>query len=500
MDDRGRRYDEPKLNLKKVFGVLIAFVVIIMVIVSIVKLIKKHHETATLTATTYFTMLENDKWGVIDNRGNTIIQPTYDDMILIPNNQRAIFVCTYDVNEDGTYKSKVVNENNEQQFTNYETIEALDNYDEKGNVWYEDDVLRVKSNGKYGLINFKGDKILDTVYDDIYTLKGTKNSLILKKDGNTGICNNYGNIIAETKYKDIKPLGTNYENGYVIVTTDNKYGVIGIDKTIKIEPTYEEIKYIGSEQYYSIKVNGNAYIYDNVTKTTFQTAYESVENMAGENVIVKQKGAYRIVDKAGAQKIQDGYEYLEYAFSNNYIAKKNGKYGIINDSGTEVVECKYANIIYNKIGEFIQADIDDIESVILNKNLEEKIHGIISEINDNRGYIRVRVGQEYKYFNFKLEEKQNTDLFTTNTLFLKKQNGKYGFVNKEGKVIVDYVYDDAKEQNVYGYCAVQKNGKWGSINSNGAIVQDTNVDLSNNLYIDFIGNWHLNITGDYYTK
>lgn len=45
-----------------------------------------------------------------------------------------------------------------------------------------------------------------------------------------------------------------------------------------------------------------------------------------------------------------------------------------------------------------------------------------------------------------------------------------------------------------------KDGKWGCINSNGAIVQDANVDLSSNIYIDFIGNWHLNITGDYYTK
>ena len=28
--------------------------------------------------------------------------------------------------------------------------------------------------------------------------------------------------------------------------------------------------------------------------------------------------------------------------------------------------------------------------------------------------------------------------------------GKYGFVDKNGKVVVDYIYDDATEQNEYG--------------------------------------------------
>ena len=487
---RGKRFDEPKLNLKKVFGVLIGLIVMIMVIVSIVKLIKNHHENNQLIGTAYFTALENNKWGVIDNKGNVIIQPTYDEMITIPNNQKGIFICIYDTNEaDGTYKTKVLNEKNEQLFSQYETIEAIDNY-EDSTIWYEDNVLKVKSDNKYGLINFKGEKVLDTVYDDITSLKGVKNSLILKKDRNIGICNNYGNIIADTIYKDAKALGNNYENGYIIVTTDNKYGVIGIDKNIIIEPTYEEIKYIGSRNFYSVKVDNKEYLFDTTSNTTFPVGYNSIESISGEDIIIKTDNMYGIVDKGGAQKVASNYEYLNHAFANYYIAKKDGKYGVIDNTGNEAVEFKYVDMVYNATGNFIRADIDDIESVILDRNLDAKITGIISEINNSKEYIRVRDG----------EEKQNKDIFNTNTLFLIKENGKYGYVNKDGKVIIECVYDDAKEQNAYGYCAVQKDGKWGSINSNGVIAQDTNVDLTNNIYIDFIGNWHLNITGDYYTR
>ena len=46
----------------------------------------------------YFPIYTNGKWGVIDSRGNTIIEPTYDEYIVIPDNQKAIFICTTDVN------------------------------------------------------------------------------------------------------------------------------------------------------------------------------------------------------------------------------------------------------------------------------------------------------------------------------------------------------------------------------------------------------------------
>ena len=43
---RGRRYDgEPKLNLKKVFAVVIAFIVIIMAIIMSVKVLTKAKNT-----------------------------------------------------------------------------------------------------------------------------------------------------------------------------------------------------------------------------------------------------------------------------------------------------------------------------------------------------------------------------------------------------------------------------------------------------------------------
>ena len=76
-------------------------------------------------------------------------------------------------------------------------------------------------------------------------------------------------------------------------------------------------------------------------------------------------------------------------------------------------------------------------------------------------------------------------------MFLSKKNGKYGYINEAGEVVVDYIYDDATEQNKFGYVAVQKNGKWGSIDSEGEVVIKPTYELDNNIIINFIGKWHL---------
>ena len=216
---RGKRYNgEQKLNMKKVFAVIITIIVIIMFFMGIKHILKKDKTvTNSFTEISYFTAYENGKWGVINSNGDAVINPSYDEMIVIPNSKKDVFVCMYEVNySDGTYKTKVVNSKNEDLFTNYTSIEALSNYDENNNVWYENNALKVQKDGKYGLINLDGSEILSCTYDKIDTLKGVKNSIIIQKDGVLGLVNATGNIIIEPKYTEIQPLTDEYTNGYIV--------------------------------------------------------------------------------------------------------------------------------------------------------------------------------------------------------------------------------------------------------------------------------------------
>ena len=83
---RGRRFDdEPKLNIKKVIATVIALIVIIMVIVSIVALFNKKEVVQVNEPVEYFSYNTNNKWGVINSKGEVVIDASYDEMIVVPD-------------------------------------------------------------------------------------------------------------------------------------------------------------------------------------------------------------------------------------------------------------------------------------------------------------------------------------------------------------------------------------------------------------------------------
>lgn len=504
MSSKGRRYNkyaEPKLNMKKVLGVIVAILVIIMVIVSIVNVIKNGEDKKKVKSYSYYTVYENGKFGVINNEGEMVINPEYTEIVLIPNKDVPIFICTYDLNDqDGTYKTKVINQKNEEIFKEYSKVEAIDNFDSKQNIWYEDDVLRVEKDGKYGLINFEGKEVLPCDYDEITALKGVTNNLLVKKDGKVGLVNEKGQTIVNTEYKDIKTLKEGYKNEYIIVNDNNQYGIISTTGTVIIEPKYEDVKYLNNSEMFAIKDAGVWKLINKDNQILIDGGYDNIIEAKGENVVVEKGGKYGVVTTKNEEKIPVEYEQIKYTFSIYYIAKTGGKYGIINLNNEQVKDFNYINMDYVEKGDFIQADVSDTETVIFDNNLSEKISGIVSEINQEKGYIKVYTNNEYKYYNFKFEEKKSSDILTSNNLFLSKKDGKYGYVNKEGKVIVDYIYEDGTEQNSCGFAAVKKDGVWGSINKVGAVELEPSVNLDSNIYTTFIGKWHLNDSGLYYEK
>ena len=265
---RGRRYDTgAKLNMKKVFAVIIAIIVFIVGIVMVTKVLTKAKNTKPLNLVNYFALYQDEKWGILGSNGEIIINPMYQEMPIIIDKTKDVFLCTYDIDEqNGTYKTKVINSKNEEIWTDYDKIEAIENYDESQNVWYEENVLKVQKNGKWGLINLEGTEISEIVYDDIQSLKGIKNSIIVKKDGNVGLINTKGNKVLDTTFSQILSFGKDYKNGYITVNQDNKYGIVNVNGDKILDNNFEKIDDIYSEKYFVIEENGKQILIDKQAK------------------------------------------------------------------------------------------------------------------------------------------------------------------------------------------------------------------------------------------
>lgn len=503
---KGRRYnEEPKLNLKKVFAVIIAVVVLIMFIFIIRSFLSKDKETGKITSKSYFILFKDNKWGVIDNLSNEVISPSYKEMIIIPNNKKDVFLCVYDVNEDsGEYKTKVLNNKNEEIFNNYDQVEALENYDKNNNVWYEKNLLKVKKGDKYGLIDLSGKEVLSVEYNEISTLKGTENSILVQKDGKYGLVNSEGSSVIDTNYKEIKNVSDDYKQGYIIIDENDKYGLISYNKEQLLSNEYEKITGIYGTKLYVISKNGKQQLINKEKEVVLEKGFDDIKQIlqSEEGIIYTSKNKYGVMDLKGETIIPSEYEEIKEAKDSIFIAKKDGKYGVIDKDKNERIEFKYSKITYNKQADIYFAEDENYNTNVFDSGFNNKLSGIVSEINTDKGYMKLRIDNEYKYYNFKFEEKENKDVLTSNTLFLNKKDNKYGFINSKGEVVVDYIYDDATEQNECGYAAVKKDGLWGSIDINGKTIIDPKYNLDNNILIDFIGKWHLgqDINMNYYCE
>ena len=240
---RGRRYEEPKLNMKKVFAVILAIIVIIMSIFIIKGVLTKNKDQGKISSKDYFASFKDNKWGIIDESGNTVIDPSYEEMIIVPNSKNDVFLCTYDVDYNtGTYKTKVLNSKNEEIFKDYEQVEAIQNKDENDNLWYEDNVLKVKKDGKYGMINLSGKELLTCEYDKIEALDGIKNAIKVSKDGKYGIVDKEGKILLNINYTDVTNLGKDNKSGFIVKNSEGKYGIVDFVGDVILETKYDEIE------------------------------------------------------------------------------------------------------------------------------------------------------------------------------------------------------------------------------------------------------------------
>ena len=432
---KGKRYDgQPKLNIKKVIATALIFAFIVMLIVLAIILSKdKDKKTEEKNvALTYKTVYTNGKWGVINSKGESVISPTYNDMIIIPDEAKNLFICQENVDTDTEkYNSIAINDKSEKQFTAYENIESIENIDKDGKLFFFDNTLKVSKNGKYGLINFNGKELLATEYETIEPIKFLKNSLITTKDGKKGLVDNSGNVIIENKFEEIEALTDKYENGYIVKDNNGKYGVINYNKKQILECKYNEIKHVAGNDKYVVTEDNNLNLIDADGNILLINKFEDVISIDNENLIIKKGNSYGVMNTGGEIKIDTEYESLKYLFDGNYIAEKDSKYGIIDINNKEIIDFQYNDIDYMSEEGFIEAEDDEGKTNILNNQFEIKCKGIVSEINSKYDYIKLRENGEYKYYNFKLEQKNPQDIFPANTLYLSKENGKYGFVNKK---------------------------------------------------------------------
>lgn len=394
---------------------------------------------------------QNDQYGVINIKGNKLIKIDYDQIV----------IDGYYENEDGyKYSGYIVSNKTQEGYrygyidnkgklvlkTEYNQLERITDIEDNKNVY-----LIGAKNGQYGIIKNGEDVIKNEyqsiVYDDV------NNLLVIEKSKKYGIANLEGKIIVPTQYNQIDITGIYiYAQNEQGITIYNSNGTeANIDTNINIINT--------ENQKYKIKINN-----ENGTK-------------------------YGVIGEDGKQYIEEKYNYIEYLYDDYFIVSLgNSKLGVIDNKDTIKIEIENNSLQRIQGTDLLKAVTASNNSTkIYSKDMKKICELENATVEKKNDYIVIYNDNQKKYFNKDGKELTNEDIYKDNILLSKSENNKWGFIDKNGDIVVEAQYDKVTEFNEYGFAAVKKDGKWGSIDVSGNEVIRPTYELKEESEPQFIG-------------
>lgn len=409
--------------------IIIITIITIFVFGAIAMYLWKRNENSykieKVTNIKYNLILENKKYGVIDEIGNIIVKPQYD-IIQIPNPSKPVFICMHDYNVNlQQYEIDVFNENGQKILTEYESVQALPTESTWDGIPFEKSVLKYKKNNKYGLISLENKIITKPIYDSIKAINYKEGMLLVEENAKYGAINIKGKVIIKPEYDQITV--DNYYN------SETMYKASGFIVKKKVEDSYK---------YGYINSNG---------KVLLDTQYTEISRI---NEIIDDKNIFLLVFKNGQAGIVKNnktilnyeYEDISYnAYNNMFVIQRNAKSGIADIKGKIIIQPEYDSIMFGGI--YINA-VKNNEITILdlqgNKIENNNIYAKLPTSNNNY-YITIDKDEIYRVVdredNVKIDNNYTYIEHIKDEYFIVYKDGKNGIIDLSGKSIADLKYN-----------------------------------------------------------
>ena len=449
--------------------------------ISVIKM-AEYSEEVEMNVLTY---TENAKIGLLDLYGNKLTDPIYDEIKSLESRPGRLLV-----KKDNKYgvldlKGNIIIDTkyNAVKSDGYSTAE--DGYSKTGYIISE----RTNDGIIYGYVNSDGEMLISPKYESLVRVNKKSDDiyLIVMERGKKGVIKNKKQLI-KNNYQSVNYLEI---ADIFVVEKVGKYGFFSIEGDEILKPTYPN--YVVSKEYITVEENDKTVMYDffgNVVKTN---NYKSVSEVEGTSYFIakSEQGYYSIISKD--VNVNDKYTYIEYAFGDYFIfTNEENKSGVLHVWKGVVVDPVYDVVLKVDGMNAIEARDENNMLHLYNSNLEEAFtleNAVVQKIDDN--YTVIYSDTEMKYINKEGKIVENTEVYSNNKLYSIQKDGKWGFINSNGEIVVPCKYDLVTELNSYGFAGVKQDGKWGVINENGDVVVVPVYEIDSYYFPQFIGKYEL---------
>lgn len=371
-----------------------------------------------------FVAMKNKLYGIVDISGKTILPFEYTNI-------------TTDQKIEGL---KLEKDKKIGQFFNENKILKAEY-----NSIYRDglsDYLTLGKDGKYGVVDYETLKIIVPIISEEHIIR-MHNGYKIRQNRKYGWYDREGNQILEPIYDNINDF---YSSEYLLgIQKQDKKGIFDLrKKQVLVQPEFDEI----TDYYNGFLVGVNENEVDNRIvsreftlmdlngKKLLDRKFSSFGKSPLEKskiIFAKKNDVYSIINSKGIISLDNISDY-EYIYdSDNLISPQPQNYNAIlalkNTKNKfaiydEVLEKQKSDFIYDEIKQKFE---NENTYIIVSKN---KKYGIIDQDN------KVILNFVYDELSFDLLQKFNKDAQTV----VAKKNGKYGLVDFNGKEIIPFIY------------------------------------------------------------
>ncbi len=358
---------------------------------------------------------------------------------------------------------------------------------------FNENLVCVKKGDEWGYVNKKGKWVIKAQYKEAYAFADNGLALVCDDDGEYGYIDTKGKMVIKAKYTAASGF---YENGLAVVLKDDEWGAINKKGETVVDFKYA---YIGEFNEHGTAVVGKAEddgtilygVVDSKGELVFPTKYEDIENPNGSGCTVAMKdGEWGVLKKNGEWAKKPKFDSAT-AFDDFNLARVeiDGEYGIINTKGEEVLAVKYEAISAFSEDDGLAFFKQDGEVGIVNTKgkivLEAEFDDVFAPFKDGKAI--VMDGTDYILINKKGEEIFEFDdcrpvgHYADNGLILvqeikKTGDGKFGYLNEKGDVVIDYDYKAAGNFADNDLAVVFDGKEYGYINKSGKEVISPEYD------------------------
>lgn len=335
-----------------------------------------------------FLISKDDKYGVINLKGKELIKPQYDN-----------------IGTDSYYDENT-------------------KYAKAGFIVSN----RTDDGYRYGYIDYSGNQILETSYNEIIRLAGLDEPyIIVSENGKYGLYKSKKQII-KPEYQLIEYT----ESKALILGKNQNYGIANLNGEIKVDFKYSEIEAKGIYLY--AKSQNENIVYDVNGKTIDMNFNKTIYNTENDDYKISttlnnKVTYYGVESKDGKTLVEDKYMYLEYLYGDYFIAKnKKGDLGVINSNGKTILDFKDDSIQKLKDKNVLQIlDVKSKTNTLYSSDMQKILTMKNSNINLEKEYIKIYNDKETKYLdnNGKEISEDSEAVVNSNKVTLPEKIGDY---------------------------------------------------------------------------